>query len=236
MSLGDGGLTSSSEVDAYVEQVVSRIRTTPPKESGEPAECPALDLGPLLLRLPGETWHWKRIWKSGQGWMQKNWPIWTTIIHNQLDWLLYNFIYHICVHPRIHSTQTRTLYYMSLAESIQTTYILVSVVKSLAPIQYILVLDGVLFGFEWFWHVLSHHQNLLFRIRSQEGQGMSRDPGGSQRITLFLGILVCSLLRAACWEGKIKTPTGILLILILSHCYTVSIPGMAMRHSCFSII
>lgn len=42
-------------VDAYVEQVVSRIRTTPPKESGEPAECPALDLGPLLLRLPGET-------------------------------------------------------------------------------------------------------------------------------------------------------------------------------------
>lgn len=45
------------EVEAYLEQVVSRIRTSvSPAGSGGDPKCPALDLGPLLLRLPGETW------------------------------------------------------------------------------------------------------------------------------------------------------------------------------------
>jgi len=43
-------------VEAYLEQVVSRIRTSvSPAGSGGDPKCPALDLGPLLLRLPGET-------------------------------------------------------------------------------------------------------------------------------------------------------------------------------------
>ena len=162
-----------------------------------------------------------KIW---QGWMQKNWPIWTIIIHNQLDWLLYNFIYHICVHPRIHSTQTRTLYYMSLAESIQTTYGIGSQISGTHSIYF-----GVGRCFVWFWMVLTCAEPPSEFAVSDSKSGRSRDVKRPRRIATghpFSGhfgvqLAACSMLRGkdqnSNWNSSYTHPISLLYCVNTRH-------------------
>ena len=225
MSLGDGGLTSSSEVDAYVEQVVSRIRTTPPKESGEPAECPALDLGPLLLRLPGETWHWKRIWKSGKvecKRIDQYEPQSSTI--NLIDYFIILYITFVSIPGYIVLRLVLCTIWVWPNLFKQRIYGIGSQISGTHSIYF-----GVGRCFVWFWMVLTCAEPPSEFAVSDSKSGRSRDVKRPRRIATdhpFSGhfgvqLAACSMLRGedqnSNWNSSYTHPISLLYCVNTRH-------------------